>query len=138
PSSIFLSNRAGNVVAHDVLLLSNAMILLTRFVAIVYSPPVGEDIKQSFVPDTIYFATVTTIFGGTVGGYITYSSAHRYLDSGKTGPDKAGSVMRSALSGILVSGIMSYVLFLAILCVVASGVTIDLESPVANTAAQAF
>src|SRR5699024_12050226 len=101
---IFLFNRAGNVLVAVVLILGSGMIVLTCIVAIVASPPVGEAIKQSFVPDTISFATVTTIVGGTVGGYITYSGAHRYLDSGKTGPDNAGSVMRSALSGILVTG----------------------------------
>ena len=135
---IFLFKRAGKVVDAVVLILGIGMIVLTCIVAIVSSPPVGEAIKQSFVPDTINFATVTTIVGGTVGGYITYSGAHRYLDSGKTGPDNAGSVMRSALSGILVTGIMRYVLFLAILGVVASGVAIDLESTVANPAGQAF
>src|SRR5699024_1895599 len=56
----------------------------------------------------------------------------------KTGPENSRSVMRSALSGILVTGIMRYVLFLAILGVVASGVAIDLESTVANPAAPAF
>ena len=135
---IFLFKRAGKVVDTVVLVLGVGMIILTCIVAIVSNPPVGEAIKQSFVPDTINFATVTTIVGGTVGGYITYSGAHRYLDSGKIGPQHAPSVMRSALSGILVTGIMRYVLFLAILGVVASGVALDLDSNVANPAGQAF
>jgi Mn2+/Fe2+ NRAMP family transporter len=74
---IFLFKRAGKVVDAVVLILGIGMIVLTCIVAIVSSPPVGEAIKQSFVPDTINFATVTTIVGGTVGGYITYSGAHR-------------------------------------------------------------
>ena len=135
---IFLFKRAGKVVDTVVLILGIGMIILTCIVAIVSNPPVGEAIKQSFVPDTINFATVTTIVGGTVGGYITYSGAHRYLDSGKTGPENASSVMRSALSGIVVTGVMRYVLFLAILGVVASGVALDLDSSVANPAGQAF
>lgn len=135
---IFLFKRAGKVVDSVVMILGVGMIVLTCIVAIVSNPPVGEAIKQSFLPDTINFATVTTIVGGTVGGYITYSGAHRYLDSGKTGPENAGSVMRSALSGILVTGVMRYILFLAILGVVASGVALDLESQVANPAGQAF
>ena len=55
-----------------------------------------------------------------------------------TGPENAPAVMRSALSGIVVTGIMRYVLFLAILGVVASGVVLDIESQVANPAGQAF
>lgn len=135
---IFLFKRAGKVVDTVVMVLGVGMIILTIIVAIVSNPPVGEAIKQSFLPDTINFATITTTVGGSVGGYITYSGAHRYLDSGKTGPEHAPSVMRSALTGILVTGVMRYVLFLAILGVVASGVALDLDSNVANPAGQAF
>lgn len=135
---IFLFKRAGKVVDIVVMVLGVGMIVLTVIVAIASDPPVGEAIKQSFLPDTINFATITTIVGGSVGGYITYSGAHRYLDSGKTGPEHAPSVMRSALSGILVTGVMRYVLFLAILGVVASGVALDLDGQAANPAGQAF
>ena len=50
----------------------------------------------TFVPDTVNFATITTIVGGTVGGYITYAGAHRYLDSGQTGVEhvRAGQAGR--------------------------------------------
>ncbi|MGH8462733.1 MAG: hypothetical protein ACRESP_21640, partial [Pseudomonas sp.] len=44
----------------------------------------------------------------------------------------------AALSGILVTGLMRYILFLAILGVVASGVVIDISGQGANPAAQAF
>ncbi|WP_193095756.1 NRAMP family divalent metal transporter [Brevibacterium sp. FME17] len=135
---IFLFKRAGKVVDTVVMVLGIGMIILTVIVAIASDPPVGEAIKQSFLPDTINFATITTIVGGSVGGYITYSGAHRYLDSGKTGPEHAPSVMRSALTGILVTGVMRYILFLAILGVVASGVALDLSGQAANPAGQAF
>ncbi len=46
--------------------------------------------------------------------------------------------MRAATNGILVTGVMRYVLFLAILGVVASGVTLDLSGQGANPAGQAF
>ena len=45
---------------------------------------------------------------------------------------------RASLTGIAVTGVMRFVLFLAILGVVASGVTLDLSSQAANPAAQAF
>lgn len=135
---IFLFHRAGKIVDAVVLVLGIGMIILTCIVAIVSQPPVGDALTQTIAPNTINFATITTIVGGTVGGYITYSGAHRYLDSGKTGPENAPSVMRSAFSGIIVTGIMRYILFLAILGVVASGVTLDLQSQVANPAGQAF
>lgn len=95
---IFLFKRAGKVVDTVVLILGVGMIVLTVIVAVVSQPPVGEALRQSFLPETINFATITTIVGGTVGGYITYSGAHRYLDSGKTGPENAPAVRPSPRS----------------------------------------
>lgn len=135
---IFMYKRAGRVVDMVVLVLGLLMIGLTLFVAIASQPPVGDALRQTFVPDTLNFATITTIVGGTVGGYITYAGAHRYLDSGLVGPEHVQAVHRASMSGILVTGIMRYVLFLAILGVVASGVTLDFSSQAANPAGQAF
>ncbi|WP_447911851.1 NRAMP family divalent metal transporter [Microbacterium phyllosphaerae] len=135
---IFLIKKAGPVMDIVLVVLGIGMIVMTVVVAVIAQPPIGEALRQTFVPDELNFATITTIVGGTVGGYITYSGAHRYLDSGHTGPEQAGPVMRAAANGILVTGIMRYVLFLAILGVVASGVSLDLSSQAANPAGQAF
>jgi Mn2+/Fe2+ NRAMP family transporter len=135
---IFLIKKAGRVMDIVLVVLGIAMIGMTVAVAIIAQPPVGDALRQTFVPDELNFATITTIVGGTVGGYITYSGAHRYLDAGQTGPEQASRVMRSAASGILITGVMRYVLFLAILGVVASGVALDLSSQAANPAGQAF
>lgn len=135
---IFLVKKAGPVMDIVLIVLGVGMIVMTVIVAIISQPPIGDALRQTVVPDELNFATITTIVGGTVGGYITYSGAHRYLDSGNTGPEHAGPVMRAAANGILVTGIMRYVLFLAILGVVASGVSLDLSSQAANPAGQAF
>ena len=78
------------------------------------------------------------IIMGKERGYITYAGAHRYLDSGLTGPEHVTSVHRASFTGILVTGVMRYVLFLAILGVVASGVVLDTSTSAANPAGQAF
>ncbi|WP_334149452.1 NRAMP family divalent metal transporter [Microbacterium sp.] len=135
---IFLVKKAGPVMDIVLVILGVGMIVMTVVVAVIAQPPIGEALRQTFVPDELNFATITTIVGGTVGGYITYSGAHRYLDSGHTGPEQAGPVMRAAANGILVTGVMRYVLFLAVLGVVASGVTLDLSGQGANPAGQAF
>ncbi|GAA1536734.1 Mn2+/Fe2+ NRAMP family transporter [Microbacterium ginsengiterrae] len=135
---IFLIKKAGKVMDIVLIVLGVAMIVMTVIVAVVSQPPIGDALRQTFVPDELNFATITTIVGGTVGGYITYSGAHRYLDSGHVGPKHAGPVMRAAANGIVITGIMRYVLFLAILGVVASGVALDLSSQAANPAGQAF
>ncbi|AFL51096.1 Mn2+/Fe2+ NRAMP family transporter [Sinorhizobium fredii] len=135
---IFLSKRAGMAVDRFIILAGVLMIALTVYVAIVSGPPVGDALFQTFLPSTIDFATITTIVGGTVGGYITYSGAHRLLDKGTVGIENLGAVNRAALTGIAVTGLMRYVLFLAVLGVVASGVVIDVSGKGANPAAQAF
>jgi Mn2+/Fe2+ NRAMP family transporter len=133
--AIFLVKRAGVVVDRVVIIAGIVMIALTVIVAIISQPPIGDALRQTVWPDEINFATITTIVGGTVGGYITYAGAHKLLDSGTAGPEHVKEVNRAALSGILVTGIMRYVLFLAILGVVASGVVLDTT---ANPGAQAF
>jgi Mn2+/Fe2+ NRAMP family transporter len=133
--AIFLVKRAGVVVDRVVIVAGIVMILLTLIVAIISQPPIGDALRQTVWPDEINFATITTIVGGTVGGYITYAGAHKLLDSGTAGREHIKEVNRAALNGILVTGVMRYVLFLAILGVVASGVVLDVT---ANPGAQAF
>ncbi|WP_424464196.1 NRAMP family divalent metal transporter [Pseudoclavibacter helvolus] len=133
--AIFLIKRAGIVMDRVVIVAGIAMILLTIVVAVVAQPPIGDALRQTVLPDTINFATITTIVGGTVGGYIVYSGAHKLLDSGTAGPQHIKEVNRAAMTGILITGIMRYVLFLAILGVVASGVVLDTTL---NPAADAF
>ncbi|WP_426139162.1 NRAMP family divalent metal transporter [Pseudomonas sp. DWP3-1-2] len=135
---IFLSRRAGLAVDRLIVVLGLVMIGLTLFVAFASNPPLGEALYQTVLPDQINFATITTIVGGTVGGYITYAGAHRLLDRGTTGVENLQAVTKAALSGIMVTGLMRYILFLAILGVVASGVVIDTSGQGANPAAQAF
>lgn len=135
---IFLSKRAGLLLDRSLIGLGLLMIGMTLVVALVSQPPVGEALRQTILPEIVDFATITTIVGGTVGGYITYSGAHRLLDKGLTGEHNLAAVTRASLSGIAVTGLMRAVLFLAILGVVASGVTLELSSQAANPAAQAF
>lgn len=135
---IFLLKRAGVAVDRVMVVLGLLMIVLTVYVAIVSQPPIGDALRQTVWPDSVNFAAITTIVGGTVGGYITYAGAHRLLDSGTAGPENVREVSRAALTGIAVTGVMRYVLFLAVLGVVASGVVIDTSSAAANPAGQAF
>ena len=73
-----------------------------------------------------------TIVGGTVGGYLTFSGAHRLLDAGIKGKENLHHVTRSAVSGILVTSIMRFVLFLAALGVVWGGVKLATGNPAAS------
>lgn len=69
-----------------------------------------------------------------MGGYITFAGAHRMIDSGYTGPESAKEITKTSILGIVITGIMRILLFLAVLGVVATGVTLSED----NTAADAF
>ena len=131
---VFLSKKAGMALDRIVVLLGAVMILLMIYVAIVAAPPLGEALKNTFLPETVDFLIITTLVGGTVGGYITYAGAHRMLDSGATGIRHVKEITRSSILGILTTGLMRVLLFLAILGVVAGGTVLTSN----NMAAEAF
>ncbi len=131
---VFVSKRAGLALDRIVVLLGALMILLMIYVAVVSAPPVGEALKNTVLPDKVDFVIITTLIGGTVGGYITFSGAHRLIDSGLTGPEHVKDVTRVSVVGIVVTGIMRALLFLAIFGVVAGGVALAGD----NIAADAF
>ncbi len=131
---IFLSKKAGVAVDRIVVVLGLLMILLTAYIAITSGPPVADALKNVVLPEQVSFLAITTLVGGTIGGYIVYAGAHRLLDSGVTGPGHVRDITRSSITGILITGVMRIVFFLAILGVVAGGATLDPD----NQAASAF
>ena len=131
---IFLSKRAGLALDRVVVFLGALMILLMLYVAIVAGPPVGSALKNTVLPEQIDFLAITTLIGGTVGGYITYAGAHRMVDSGNSGVENIRQISRAALLGVLVTGLMRVLLFLAVLGVVAGGAVLTSG----NLAAEAF
>lgn len=109
--------------------LGTIKILLTLIIAIVAHPPVMQAVHHTFIPEKISAAAIVTIVGGTVGGYITFSGAHRLIDAGIKGRDNLKQINKSAVSGILISTLMRYILFLAVVGVVAKGVVLDKNNP---------
>jgi len=131
---IFLSKRAGVALDRIVAVLGAIMILLMLYVAIVSQPPLGEALKNTVMPEQIDFFVITTLIGGTVGGYITFAGAHRLIDSGLSGPEHVKDITTTSVLGVVITGVMRVLLFLAVLGVVATGVTLSED----NTAADAF
>ena len=129
---IFLSRRAGIAMDRIVVALGVVMIALTGYVAIASQPPVGAALRNAVLPEAIDFLAITTLIGGTVGGYITYAGAHRLIDAGIRGPTQVQAISRASVTGILVTAVMRVVLFLAVLGVVASGVSLDPANPMAS------
>ncbi|HWJ28374.1 MAG TPA: divalent metal cation transporter, partial [Flavisolibacter sp.] len=113
-------------------ILGTGKILLTLIIAFTAHPPVLQAIHHTFIPQKISTAAIVTIVGGTVGGYITFSGAHRLLDAGIKGRENMEQVNRSAISGIVISTIMRFILFLAIVGVLSHGATLDKDNPAAS------
>lgn len=108
------------------------MIGLTLYVAISSNPPWLEAAHRTFIPEKIDVMTIVTLVGGTVGGYISFAGAHRLLDAGIKGPENLQQINRSAVSGIIITGIMRSVLFLAALGVVVGGGILSDQNPPAS------
>mgnify|MGYP002712052934 FL=1 len=131
---VFLWKRAGAALDVIVGILGALMILLMLYVAISSNPPVAEALRQTVMPDDIDPKVITTLIGGSIGGYIVFAGVHRLIDAGHTGPENLSYISRSAVTGILVTGVMRVLLFLAVLGVVTTGVTLSKD----NTAADVF
>lgn len=127
--AIFLVRRAGVAMDRVVVLLGGVMIALTTFVAIKTQPPLGDALTQTVSPDTASFLVITTLIGGTVGGYIVYAGAHRLVDNGIQGPEYVPQITRSSIIGVLITGVMRILLFLAVLGVVSGGAKLGELNP---------
>lgn len=129
---LFWFREMGKMLDGFTKILGVGMILLTLYIAFSAHPPLGDALRQTIIPEKISTVAIVALVGGTVGGYITFSGAHRLLDAGITGVPNLPQVSRSAMSGILITSMMRYVLFLAALGVVAQGVALDANNPPAS------
>ena len=129
---LFWIKEIGSMLDGFTKILGTIKILLTLFIAYNAHPPLAEAVYHTFVPEQISAAAIVTIVGGTVGGYLTFSGAHRLLDAGIKGKAAIPEVNRSAISGIVISSIMRFVLFLATFGVLAQGAVLDSSNPPAS------
>lgn len=105
---------------------------LTLLIVYAANPPILDALHHTFVPEKISLLAIVTIVGGTVGGYITFSGAHRLIDAGISGPSQIPFVTKSASSGIIISSVMRYILFLAAVGIVSKGINLDKNNPAAT------
>ena len=133
---IFLSKDAKTSMDKLTKYLGSIMIIVVLYVAIKSKPPVGDAVSSIFHPGDVgaLVLPLITLLGGSCGGYITFSGAHRLLDAGYSGKKDLPHVRQSVLMGVSVSGIMRILLFLAVLGVVTANpdVTLDASNPAAD------
>ncbi|MGM9479345.1 NRAMP family divalent metal transporter [Pedobacter sp. GSP4] len=129
---IFLYKEAGKAMDLFAKTMGLLKIGLALFIAYISNPPLAEAAIRSVNPTQFSFTAVLTIVGGTVGGYITFSGAHRLLDARQTGIGNLPAVNRGALSAIGLASIMRLLLFIAALGVVSTGAKLDPANPAAS------
>ncbi len=136
--AVFLIKDAKAAMDNLAKILGGIMIVVIFIIIIVVKPPVGDALVNTVVPSTGYGALVPaiiTLLGGTVGGYITFSGAHRLIDAGITGEKNLKEINKSSVMGIGIATLVRIFLFLAILGVVVKltdGATLDSSNPAAD------
>ena len=135
---IFLNKNAKTIMDKVATILAAVILLTVLSVAIISKPPMGEVASGLVAFDKFptMFVVLTTLLGGSCGGYIPFSGAHRLVDAGVEG---AGNFRKSVTQGVLTSGTVRILLFLAVLgtCGMAAG-NADQIINAGNPAAEAF
>ncbi len=129
---IFLIKEAGKAMDFFVKILGVLMLGLIIFVVFESQPPISQAVYRTFLPETISPPAIVTLVGGTVGGYITFAGAHRLIDAGISGVESLPEVNRGAVTGIILTAIIRFLLFLASLGVITLGLAIDDKNPPAS------
>lgn len=124
---IFINKNAKTIMDKVATILAAIILVTVLVVAIISEPPLGEvgkglvDFQYLLDPKTKMFTALTTLLGGSCGGYIAFSGAHRLLDAGICGNENIGHVRKSVLQGCGTSGAVRILLFLAVLGTCMSG-----------------
>ena len=131
---IFAFKEAGAAMDQVAKVLGGLMILLTTYVMFASNPPVATAAAKALFPADygMLMLPMITLVGGTVGGYITFAGGHSLLDAGIVGEENLKEVNKSAVTGIVVTGVMRVILFLAVLGVVSTGAQLLASNPPAS------
>lgn len=127
--AIFSFKEAGKAIDRFAQLMGFVLIILIFYVVFKTNPPFGEAIVRTIAPEKLDAMAIVTLVGGTVGGYITFSGAHRLLEAGITGEENLPSVNRSSVQGILIASFIRIFLFLGVLGVVTQGIPLLKDNP---------
>lgn len=126
------SRRAGLAMDRLTRALGAVMIALTAAVVVTSSPDYFGALRSAVLPVRLEVLPIVTLLGGTVGGYIPFSGAHRLLDAGVSGPGAISRLSGSATMGIGVTAAMRVLFFLAVLGVLGQGGALDPANPPAS------
>jgi Mn2+/Fe2+ NRAMP family transporter len=113
-------------------LLGSCVLLILMYTLFKTQPPIQLAIEKTFLPDQVEPMIILTLVGGTVGGYISFSGAHRLLQDDISGEHHWLKARKTALSGLFITAFVRYGFFLAVLGIVAGGYVWNEEQPALN------
>ncbi|MBQ8852646.1 MAG: divalent metal cation transporter [Oscillibacter sp.] len=138
---IFVNKNAKAIMDKVATILAAIILLTVLVVAVISKPPLGDVAAglTAFSELPSMATCITTLLGGSCGGYIAFSGAHRLMDAGINGQENVGHVRKSVLQGVGTSGCVRILLFLAVLgtCAMAAG-NAETIINASNPAAEAF
>ena len=134
--TIFMLKNAMRAMDTISKLIGLIAIVIIFIIILIVKPPAGEAVHEIFStkPSFSLLLGIQTILGGTVGGYTSFSGAHRLLDAGIYGEKNIKKVTQSAVTGISIVTVVRILLFLAVFGVVCASpyVMLDASNPCAD------
>lgn len=139
---IFLSKSGKDLVDKFAQVMGGVIILVMLVVCFTSKPPVASAAAHIIAPEnpSALIAPMITLLGGSCGGYISFSGAHRMLDAGYKGEKDVAHFRKSVLTGIGVSGTVRILMFLSVLgvCTMGGAAAAQAVTSASNPAAEAF
>lgn len=129
---IFSSKSIGKVMDMSATVMGAIIIILLALITFSSKPPVGLALVGTVAPKTVPIFAILTLIGGTVGGFIPFSGAHRLIDAEVTGEENLDEINDSVNLGMLASAAVRVLMFLATLAIIYQGVAIDTKNPAAT------
>lgn len=126
---IFVQKNIGTIMDYSATIMGSIILILLAIVTLKSSPPIGAALVGTVKPETLPIFAILTLIGGTVGGFIPFSGAHRLIDAEVVGKENLGEINRSVNLGMAVSAFVRVAMFIATLGVIYLGHTISAENP---------
>lgn len=129
---IFSSKKIGKVMDISATVMGAIIIILLALVTFKTNPPVILSLQGAIMPKSFPVFAILTLIGGTVGGFIPFSGAHRLIDAKVTGIENLDEINKSVNLGMIASALVRILMFLATLGVIVKGFSIDALNPAAS------
>lgn len=129
---IFSSKGIGKVMDISATVMGSIIIILLILVTVNVNPPLVISLKGTVMPKSFPVFAILTLIGGTVGGFIPFSGAHRLIDAEVTGIENLNEINKSVNLGMIASALVRVLMFMATLGVILKGYSINPSNPAAS------